>query len=375
MINSPNRTAHLRSLDLCRGLAAIAVLFYHMDFLLFGEQTLLKRGYLCVDFFFLLSGFVIANSYERRLGHSLEVFEFVVLRVARLWPLVALATVIGLLVQVPRWQRDLGAIDPWAVVLTGLFNGVGLPTPLSPNQFLFPLNGAAWSIFFEAVVNLAYVLLLPWLSRRILLAIVVVSGLALLLVGVWQNTIDVGWDHSNFLYGFPRASFAFFLGVIIWRIGAERLQTQSRNPRLLVAALLIILAAISVPTNRIPIVNGLYDVALVVIAFPVLLLIAIRTRLGPQASAIAWLLGGISYSVYLLQTPLVIGFSALPQVLLGRKIGQFVPWAGFVFIALILVVSYLTWTRFEQPAQRWLRDRMKRHQAKGATATLKGVDQ
>ncbi len=362
MTHPASKAEYFPSLDLCRGLAAIVVMFYHIGFLLSGWPMFLKRGYLCVDFFFLLSGYVIANSYERRLKSDLGLTEFAVLRLARLWPLLALTTVLGLIVQLPRFHRDFGGIDVSATIITTVFNASGLPTPASPTGFLFPLNPAAWSIFFELVANLAYVLLLPFLSGRMLLGLVAVSGGALLLVALGQNTIDTGWADWNILYGFPRVAFSFFLGVFMWRLGPDMLQAQSRGSASLFIVLLVTLVAFSVPLDLLGRFSGFYDALLVIVAFPILLLVAVRTRLGSRASAIALLLGGISYSVYLLQTPLMIAFSALPQVLLGKKIADFAPWAGVVFVPLCLFASYLMWTYFEKPAQRWLRARLLRRQ-------------
>lgn len=348
-------TEHIRSLDLCRGFAAILILFYHVSFLFSDSHTLFQSAYLCVDFFFLLSGFVIANSYETKLQEGLGVLKFTALRVARLWPLVVLATLIGLMVQLPRWYRELGSIDPLSVSITTLSNALSLPTPVSPNEFLFPLNGAAWSIFFEIVINIAYALILPMLRYSSLVALIVVSGIGLAVTAHTHNTLDVGWSVSNFVYGFPRVAFSFFVGVCINRMARAAGPQRMFAPPLLLAGLVCVVAALSVPATALPNSKGIYDFLVAAIVFPALLVVALRTRFGSWGNSAAWLLGGISYSVYLLQTPLMIGYSGIPQVLFGAKIGQFAPWGGVLFVALLLPVAYLTWIYFEQPMQRWLR--------------------
>lgn len=349
------KSEYFSSLDLCRGLAAITVLIYHVDFLFFGTQTLVKRGYLCVDFFFLLSGFVIANSYERKLSRGMGFREFVVVRIARLWPLVALTTLIGLIVQLPRWKRDFAELDAGSIVLTALFAAAGLPTPTPLGTFFFPINGAAWSIFFEFAVNIAYALLLPLLNRRTLISLVVVSALLLLVAAIRFNSIDVGWSTSNILFGVPRALLSFCLGVLIWRLDLPRLIAHPFRPVVLFAGLAFACLVMNVPREWLGALSGLYDVAVVSLLFPALMLVAVRTELASTSRSIASFLGGISYSVYLLQTPLLIGFSGLPQILLGRKVHEFTPVAGFIFIPACIALAWLTWVYFELPAQKWVK--------------------
>jgi peptidoglycan/LPS O-acetylase OafA/YrhL len=350
----PRTTEHIRSLDLCRGLAALLVLLYHIQFLFWDDHSRFQRGYLCVDFFFLLSGFVIANSYERKIEAGLGFFEFVALRVARLWPLVALTTLIGLMVQLPRAQREWGGLDPFAIAVTAISNGASLPSPMSPTEFLFPLNGAAWSIFFELVANLAYILLVPFLTRGLLLVIIGLSGCMLMAVGIAYGNIDVGWSTANFVYGFPRVAFTFFLGVYLYRGMRPPAESRFFGPAPLMLGLVATLALVCLPRGASPAANGIVDCLIVIVAFPALLVLALRTRFRSWGNSVAWLAGGISYSVYLLQTPLMIGFAGLPQVIWGTKIAAYTPWAGFVFVALCLVAAYVSWMYFEQPVQRWL---------------------
>lgn len=353
--NSAGATRHIHSLDLCRGLAALVVLIYHTEFLFVRDIKLIPRGYLCVDFFFLLSGYVIANSYERKILAGLGIWEFTVLRAARLWPLVALTTVLGLIVQLPRWQRDFGGLDPLAIVVTVVSNGATLPSPMSPTHFLFPLNGAAWSIFFEVAANLAFVLLVPALSRRLLLGIIILSGCILVAVGVVNGTVDVGMATANFVFGFPRVALTFFLGVYLYRTVRRGADEHVQGPAPLIVGLLVTLGMVCLPRATSAAANGIIDCFIIAFAFPALLVLALRTRFRSWGNAVAWLAGGISYSVYLLQTPLLIGYSGVPQALFGTKIAAYAPWGGLVFVPLCLVAAYVTWIWFERPAQRWLR--------------------
>lgn len=348
-------TKHLLSLDLCRGLAALCVMLYHVNFLFSNTGLILfARGYLCVDFFFILSGYVISKSYDEKIERGLSPMSFSLLRIARLWPLVVLTTLLGFVFQYLRFRRDipdLSAVDLLVSLATNIFM---LPSPRSPNDVLFPFNPAAWSIFFELVSNALYIVAFRYLVGRTLVATIIASGLALTATALTLNSVDVGMTYQNFMFGFPRVLFSFFLGVWLFRRREDlwRWPTTSAAPFL--SGLFAVGVLLSIPQIPIDRVNGLLDLFAVAVVFPVLLRLAEGTTLPARANWLAWFVGGISYSVYLLQTPLMVGFSALPQLFLGQKVAAFVPWGGIVFSLALPPVAFVCWKYFERPAQRWL---------------------
>ncbi len=345
---------HIASLDLCRGLAALGVLLYHADFLFFGRHdVLLTRGYLCVDFFFLLSGYVIAMSYDRRLADGMHLMAFVWVRVARLWPLVVLSCLLGLVGHVAREIKAGGGVEMLPILLDLGANLALLPALTS--LYLFPFNGAAWSIFFEMAVNTFYAAIYKYLSSAMIQVLIAAGGVGLAIAAVVYNSLDVGWSSDNILYGFPRVIFSFFLGLLIFRTGFRIDAGWAANPLTLYVLLAMSTLIMSLPFGLPGHLDGFYDLAVVVVLFPVVLVVALAARLPSKVASFALLLGGVSYSVYLLHTPLMVLYSALPQVLLGNKVGDYVPWAGVIFLPLLLWAAYLTWVLFELPAQRWLR--------------------
>jgi peptidoglycan/LPS O-acetylase OafA/YrhL len=348
-------TSHILSLDLGRGLAAIVVMLYHIGFLLFGTQTILARGYLCVDFFFILSGYVIANSYDAKLSNGLGVKHFLVIRIARLWPLVLLTTLIAFVVQVLRYRRDIPDLDGFDLAVSLACNLVMMPSPRSPIEFLFPYNGAAWSIFFELGANVIYVLMFRHITRATLGFVILVSGMSLAWAALAFNSLDVGMTRANFIFGLPRVLFSFFLGVLLFRWRNNLPKTPISGAPAFLVGLIVSGAFICLPIAPLTYVNGLIDLVVVGLVFPILVRIAESARLSGSLGSLAWFLGGISYSVYLLQTPLMVGYSALPQILFGQKIGAFIPWGGLLFIVMLLPIAYICWVYFERPAQRWLR--------------------
>src|ERR1700744_3037299 len=101
--NNPSTTIlqtkqHFEILDGLRGVAALAVVTFHfMEWVYFDySKNFIGHGFLAVDFFFCLSGFVIGYAYDDRIG-KMGILEFFKSRLIRLHPLVIIGSVIGLL--------------------------------------------------------------------------------------------------------------------------------------------------------------------------------------------------------------------------------------------------------------------------------------
>ena len=213
--------ATFQSLNGLRGIAALAVVLFHFSLRRpFGVDF----GFIAVDLFFVLSGFVIAASYDRRLASGLGVGAFLRVRVIRLYPLYALGTMIGvatvLCSQVARVRIGGGA----GLLHALCYAAVMLPTPPAPGGWadaaLYPLDDPAWSLFFELVINLVYAA-----SHRIwtisrLLALLATGLLAFAATYAATGTLygDGGWDWASVPFGLLRVTYAFFFGVLIDRL-------------------------------------------------------------------------------------------------------------------------------------------------------------
>ena len=180
----------LDGLDALRGIAAICVLLYHATGMPPGT------AYLAVDLFFMLSGYVMARAYEKPLGEGLGAGRFFQLRLKRLWPTMFAA---GLLAT-PVFLWTFG-LDAWPVVFTNLLL---IPTPWTSR--VFPLNGPAWSIFFELVANAAHGLVLHRISTR---GLAILALIALLFLGSYAEeagTTGLGAVPATMIGGFPLAA-------------------------------------------------------------------------------------------------------------------------------------------------------------------------
>lgn len=354
---STARESYLHSLDLLRGFAALSVCLYHTGFLFISRIHLLPGGYLCVDIFFLLSGFVIARTYDPRIAAGMTVGAFCVQRLARLYPLFLATTVIGFAVVMAGFYIEKHVPADEGALLTLFGNLLLIPNFLHPygTDTLFPYNSVTWSIFFEFYVNVLFFLFWPLLTMRRLAAIVSVSVVFLAASAVHAHSLDIGDKTADLVSAIPRVSYSFFLGVLIsrWESG-ERRHDSVRPLYLGLGAVLAIISLRGlIPASLV----WLSDLCTVVFVFPVAILAFVRVRLFGYRARVSGFAGNISYSVYLLQTPFAIAYSGLPQILFREKIASLVPWAGAIFLPAVVVSAYLVWRYFEVPAKHAVRQR------------------
>ncbi|UAL08902.1 acyltransferase family protein [Caulobacter segnis] len=286
------------ALDGGRGLAAFLVVLFHADDIM-GRQ-LVPGGYLAVDFFFLLSGFVLAFAYDGKI-HSIGLGRFAVIRFARLYPLYALGLAFGVLRNLAALTLEMG--HPLAIGDLGvatLLNLFLLPAPIDPDGNLFPLNVPAWSLFFELIANIAFAGLLlskvSWLSKWVVAGAGAVTAILIIMKG----HSGAGAHISDLADGFFRAVFCYGFGQIIFR--ARHRLTSMSLPVPLLAAGLFAPMIIPVPNNY----RAYADLVFVFIWFPALVVLAANAELKRSASAALWL-GLVSYAVYIVHYPL-LGF-------------------------------------------------------------------
>ena len=217
---------HYELLDGLRGVAALVVILYHIfegyAFASNGTIDTLNHGYLAVDFFFILSGFVIGYAYDDRWGKGLTMKNFFKRRLIRLHPMVIMGAVLGAvtfyLQGCVQWDGTHIAIS--MVMLSLLCTMFFIPAmpgvgyEVRGNGEMFPLNGPCWSLFFEYIGNILYALFIRRLSNKALAVLVAVLGVALTLFAVldkYRSGLDIGRcklhrrDIENafpFLYGY-----------------------------------------------------------------------------------------------------------------------------------------------------------------------------
>jgi len=320
-----------------RGVAALVVVQWHGQSFLGGP--LIAHGYLAVDFFFLLSGWVLAHAYDRRLQKGLSGVQFMRLRLIRLYPVYLLA----LLLMYAGWSIGGHSIVP-GPLLALLF----LPDLLVAGSGW--VIGPAWSPAAELAANIPFAFLHRGLTARVL---VITIGLALLWLVWWAAThgsLDLGYASGTRIGLFPRVFFAFPLGVLLYRHRAALTRwapTWSAWP----AAILLVLG-LGIPSPSAA--TGWFDLLIVAFLLPAVLIFASRAQPDARTTIIATTLGTISYPLYLLHFPAFSAVDALLQALQGRDIATLPLVPGLLLVAAVLLISWLVDRHFDQPLRRWL---------------------
>jgi peptidoglycan/LPS O-acetylase OafA/YrhL len=334
-------------LDGLRGIAAFAVILDHTPPNFLGE--LVPGRYLAVDFFFVLSGFVLAHAYGRRLEGGWSVFSFMRARVIRLYPLYLAGLAIGVSLVVLGVVRGWDATPIGQVGVFVLFGLLFLPAPpiyAFGDGALFPFNGPAWSLFFELVVNFIYGLIARFLNRWVLAVILVAGAVAVVFTVLrHQGVGGPGWLWSHFDAGLARVVFDFFAGVAIYRMrGAVKLPV--------VPAVIPVLAFVAVIMAQVPAEwRAGYDAAVAIVVMPLLVTLASQAKVAGWVERVCGTLGTMSYGVYVLHVPL-LGLLYIVAVAAGITL----PGWGIVVAIVVMAggaAAFLHHT-YDGPMRRWL---------------------
>ena len=260
-----------------RGIAALCVLVHHLA--VFYDFPEFKAGYLAVDFFFVLSGYVMARTYEGRFPTAPR---FLWMRFKRFWPTVMIGSALGLLVLV--WKGELG---PVAVALAVLI----LPNPWT--LWAFPLNPPAWSLFLELTANFIHGFVARVSTPVLAICVVALAGFNLL-VASRTNGMIAGPEFSTLLPGVLRVCLGYFLGIVLYRTWQD--QPPLRLPALATALFLPLLLALGQ--------SWWFDILFVLVACPLLIM-------GGLAWNPSWghRVGAVSFPLYAVHYPILEGFS------------------------------------------------------------------
>lgn len=288
-----NPATRFTTLDGLRGIAAVIVVVWHADNI---GPWAPRFGYLAVDLFFLLSGFVLAHRYEPRFRLGLSKIDFISLRILRLYPLCLIGLLIGTLTAT-LLPNKLTPADISSAFLLNLFI---LPSSAVPRDtFLFYLDAPLWSLFFEFwIANALFALFQNVLGRRFLAFIILICAVGLMVSEKIYYKLSGGFSWYDFWQGFARVGFSFFLGVGVARFHAIRPPRLKLRSWLFVIGLPIVL---SIPIEGR--IAHVYELACVFFVFPAMVYwgaeaIEFKPRINEA-------LGNMSYALYTIHVPLL----------------------------------------------------------------------
>jgi len=339
-------------------------------------KQIINHGYLAVDFFFMLSGFVIAYAYDDRWTRMTQ-WEFYKRRLIRLQPMVVMGSLIG--AALFYFQEGpacpLIATTPvWQMLLVMLVGCTLLPLPISMDirgwQEMHPLNGPAWSLFFEYIANILYALGLRKLSKAALSVFVCLAAILLLQVAVFGERGDLigGWalNADGLHVGFARLLFPFFAGILLSRLGA-RIQLKGAFG---IASLLLVVA-LSLPRfggTEHHWKNGLYEALCVMFLFPVVVAIgAGEKRVEGLSIRVARFFGDLSFPLYITHYPLIYIYTE--WVIRNKPTGVQGVLAALLVEVAAIAIAYASLKLYDEPIRRWLSGRfLVKHSVPGTLA-------
>lgn len=371
-------------LDGLRGVAAIFVVIFHL-FETYSPgvvHQIVNHGYLAVDFFFVLSGFVIGYAYDERLATGkMTTKDFLKRRLIRLHPLVCMGAIIGFLLFYLGGGPDFAimADAKWSqliVLLVIAFTMIPVPASMDVRGWseTYPLNGATWSLMLEYIANLLYVFFIRRLGKVALgVCVALFAVLTVTLTfnldpfGVFPSygnyaayTVIGGWgvDPAQLYIGFTRLLYPFFVGLLISRMG----RFISLKGGFWWCALIVIACQAmprvggATPANYW--MNGLYETIVILVVFPLVVAMGAGSKVvGEKSQKFCKFLGDISYPLYITHYPLI-------YVQMGWALNHHDAPASqhiMVAVSIFCIAIAMAWASFklyDEPVREWLRNKL-----------------
>jgi len=374
---------YLTTLTPLRGIAALLVVIYHSNLMLmpfvepFAKPNLINAGWLWVDFFFVLSGFIIFYVYGASFRNSITAggyWKYIKARFARVYPLHFFTLVWSLLCAI--------IILSYADGVHPFFRTILNPLSALPSLFLLqslglymtaPLNTPSWSLSTEWWVYMIFPVLVPFFNRLknawMILTLAGVAGFFLFIKYVLGpiNSFPPGTPTLNVLtdFGFFRCLAGFLAGMLLFRIYEESIAINFfKQSGVFLLFFIGTLIAMHV---------GVEDI-LIVALFPfVILAAAYNTTAIKKAldTAVLQRLGDWSFSIYMVHVPIMFIFWIV-QVRSNPKLFAIFPpepagppdytiglLACLIIVALTLLVASITYRYIEVPARSYLNNRFR----------------
>ncbi|WP_353072116.1 acyltransferase family protein [Tunturiibacter gelidoferens] len=342
-------------LDALRGLAAVLVIMRHAP-RSFAQPFATENSFLAVDFFFCLSGFVIAFSYEKRLCSFLTFKSFLVARLIRLYPIATLGTFVGAIELVIKMQLR-GILSKFILPIT-IETVLGLLVLPSLSLNLFPLDGVMWTLFCELVANLFYAALLRLrlASTGIIVGLATLAAVSLFAERLQLGTLDLGSTADRAYVGFSRVSMSFLLGVLTFRIYRHRAPARSPVWRasLLAGITLTFIFVLSLCGPPVLTRNPASEFAMLILLFPLIIYLGAHVSLSSRWTALCAFLGTISYPLYVLHPPMLLPLGLPPAIRFAHEHQAFAAFIMLGYTALLVMLCWAAAQFYDTPARKIL---------------------
>lgn len=372
--NFADSKPHYELLDGLRGVAALMVVVYHIfEGFAFAEGvngegsgliTTLNHGHIAVDFFFILSGFVISYAYDDR-WHKMTLGDFFKRRLIRLHPMLVMGAIIGVVAFLAEGcQQWNGSVTPIGWVVTALLLTIFM-IPAVPragyevrgNGEMFPLNGPMWSLFFEYIGNIIYALIVRRFSTKMLVAFTAILGVLHVWIFVGDlsgyGSVGIGWtiDTINFWGGLVRMLFPFSIGMLLARTFKPH---KVKYAFWICCAMLILVFSMPYFASDTAVnINCLYEITCIAVVFPFIVWLGACGTSEGCMQKIPRLLGEISYPLYIVHYPIIYIFYKWlienHRYTFGDTFG-----VSMLVVASSILLAYACLKLYDEPLRKWL---------------------
>jgi peptidoglycan/LPS O-acetylase OafA/YrhL len=338
-------------LDGLRGVAALCVVIFHFSEMVIWDYSKLwiGHGYLAVDFFFCLSGFVIGYAYDDRIA-TMGLGKFLKARLIRLHPLVVMGSVLGLIAFCANPFNGASGYSPGKMAVVFLASILMVPYGALHDQgrSLFGLNAPSWSLFWEYVANFVFAIVLYRFRRGALIVLTLASALLLCWASQRAGNLYGGWSLHSFWDGGVRIAFSFPAGLLIYRMGWR---WRTRLGFGVLSILLVLALAMPYATGA-----WIRETVVIVLGFPLLVALGAGATVGPRMERVCKFSGDLSYPLYMTHYAViwiwgdyaekhqVLSHGLWPDVALGVCVMVAFAWGIFKF--------------YDEPVRRYLHRRL-----------------
>jgi peptidoglycan/LPS O-acetylase OafA/YrhL len=344
---------HFEILDGLRGIAAATVVVFHFMEIAYSDfsTNFIAHGFLAVDFFFCLSGFVIAYAYDQRMP-DMGIIEFLKARLIRLHPLVILGSVLGLLAFLLDpfgGQPEVYSAGKTALIF--ICSVLMIPYPVMEDRGfnLFGLNAPSWSLFWEYIANICYAIVLYRIKKNLLWVLTILAAVLLSIASCRSGNLLGGWGGTSFWDGGARVCYSFLAGMLVYR---SNLIIKSKLG--FGALTILLMLSFLMPFTS---WNWVTEPLVVIIYFPLLVSLGAGAVVSPRLKSICNFSGQISYPLYMTHYAVIWMFL---NYYTTHKPGT-VQLTGIIVSGLIMLtgIAYLAMRFYDIPVRRYFDKKRK----------------
>jgi len=326
-----SKRATYETLNGMRGVAAICVVIFHMHDNFWPGMA--ESGYLAVDIFFTLSGFVLADAYGSKLrSGELRVRGFAARRLKRFYPLYFVGLCLGVAkVLSQHMAGSSNALDMSAALLAIVPALLFLPAIGEMFPTLAPLNVPAWSLLYEFWVNILWASVNRRFGSGAQIATLAVAGAIFATCTALAGTANLGTTLQWSWGGVARTIFSFTAGLMIHRIRRPARVVSGLWPALILLTIASLLFLAPGQSHRVA-----YDLVIALLISPLLVFAASCFEPSASLRPICVGLGALSFPLYAIHAPLIaMGIFAARMVHLPPVV------SGCALLFLMLAAAWL----------------------------------